>query len=170
LTLNIYKMRIILILVCSLLVINISMAQTAQDNREIMETVNTLFKGMNLGDSAMVHSTFTSSPTIATITKDKEGVPVIFKGELQKFLNAVGTPHEEKWTEPIWDVKIQMDGNMGLVWAKYGFYVGKQFSHCGVDAFQLFKGADNKWRIFHLADTRWKEGCNVPPAIANQFK
>lgn len=163
-------MRIILFLVFSLLIVDVSVAQTAQDNREIMETINTLFKGMNLGDSAMVHSTFASSPTIATVTKDKEGVPVVIKGDLQKFLNAVGTPHEEKWTEPIWDVKIQMDGNMAQAWMKYGFYVGKQFSHCGADAFQLFKGADNKWRIFHLADTRWKEGCNVPPAIANQFK
>jgi hypothetical protein len=59
---------------------------------------------------------------------------------------------------------------MAQAWMKYAFYIGKQFSHCGADAFQLFKGADNKWRIFHLADTRWKEGCNVPPAIANQFK
>lgn len=163
-------MRKILFIVVVVAVANDLRGQTAQDNREILETVNTLFKGMNLGDSAMVHSTFTSSPTIATVTKDKEGVPVIVKGDLQKFLNAVGTPHEEKWAEPIWDVKIQMDGNMATVWAKYGFYVGKTFSHCGVDAFQLFKGADNKWRIFHLSDTRWKEGCNVPPVIANQYK
>lgn len=149
---------------------NICLAQTAQDNREIMETINTLFKGMNLGDSAMVHSVFSAAPTIATVTKDKDGVPVMNKGELQRFLNAVGTPHEEKWAEPIWDVKIQMDGNMAQAWMKYGFYIGKTFSHCGVDAFQLFKGPDSKWRIFHLADTRWKEGCNVPTAIANQFK
>lgn len=159
-----------LVFILALLASNNIWAQTAQDNREILETVNSLFKGMNLGDSAMVHAAFTPSPTIATITKDKEGVPVIVKGDLQKFLNAVGSPHEEKWAEPIWDVKIQMDGNMATVWAKYGFYVGKTFSHCGVDAFQLFKGADNKWRIFHLSDTRWKEGCNVPPTIANQYK
>lgn len=161
--------RIILFVLCAGLISNICFAQTAQDNREILETVNTLFKGMNLGDSAMVHSTFAASPTIATITL-KDGSPVIVRGDLQKFLNAVGTPHEEKWSEPIWEVKTQMDGNMAQVWAKYAFYVGKTFSHCGADAFQLFKGPDGKWNIFHLADTRRKEGCNVPPAIANQFK
>jgi hypothetical protein len=162
-------MKFIVTIVCAL-GFNFSFGQTAQDNRDIMDTINSLFKGMNLGDSAMVHAAFTSSPTIATVTKDKEGVPVVIRGDLQKFLNAVGTPHEEKWTEPIWEVKIQMDGNMAQAWMKYGFYIGKTFSHCGVDAFQLLKGADNKWRIFHLADTRWKEGCVVPPAIANQFK
>ncbi|HEX8060298.1 MAG TPA: hypothetical protein VF473_05145, partial [Cyclobacteriaceae bacterium] len=69
-----------------------------------------------------------------------------------------------------WDVKIQMDGNFAQAWMKYGFYIGKTFHHCGVDAFQLFKVTDGKWKIFHLADTRWNEGCNVPAAIAGQFK
>ena len=143
-------------------------AQTAQDNREILEPINALFKGMNLGDSAMVHASFVASPTLASVSKDKEGNTILSRGDLQKFLNAVGTPHEEKWSEPIWDVKIQMDGTFAQVWTKYAFYVGKTFSHCGVDAFQLMKGADGKWRIFHLADTRWKDGCNVPATIAAQ--
>jgi hypothetical protein len=149
---------------------NACVAQTAQDNNEILIPVNNLFKGMNMGDSALVHSCFTSSPTIITVAKNKEGVPEMRSGSLQKFLDAVGTPHDQKWNEPIWDVKIQMDGNLAQVWAKYAFYLGKEFSHCGVDAFQLFKGDDGKWRIFHLADTRQKEGCNVPPAIANSIK
>jgi len=164
-------MRIIIFLLCSLVISDFSFAQTAQDNREILEPINALFKGMNLGDSAMVHTSFMASPTLVTVSKNQDGVPVLRTGEkLQEFLNAVGTPHEEKWAEPIWDVKIQMDGNFAQVWTKYGFYMGKQFSHCGVDAFQLFKGPDGKWKIFHLADTRSKEGCNVPPTIANQYK
>lgn len=161
-------MRNILI-ICLFATSIICQAQTAQDNREILEPINGLFKGMNLGDSAMVHASFMASPTMATIFKNKEGVVSLRQeSELKGFLEAVGTPHEATWAEPIWDVKIQMDGNFAQVWAKYAFYLSKTFHHCGVDAFQLFKGADGKWRIFHLADTRWTEGCNVPAAIANQ--
>ena len=146
------------------------LAQSAQDNKEILVPINDLFKGMNAGDSALVHASFVAAPVLTTVTKNKEGVPVMRTDSLQKFLDAVGTPHDIKWSEPIWDVKIQMDGNLAQVWAKYAFYVGKEFSHCGVDAFQLFKGPDGKWRIFSLADTRQKDGCNVPPAIANSIK
>ena len=168
---NSLRMRNILILVLTFLVSSISKGQTAQDNREILEPINALFKGMNTGDSAMVHSSFAASPTMATVFTNKEGVITLRQEtDLKGFLNAVGSPHEEKWSEPIWEVKIQMDGNFAQVWAKYAFYMGKTFSHCGVDAFQLFKGPDGKWKIFHLADTRWKEHCNVPPTIANQFK
>lgn len=164
-------MRKTLIIACSVVFSTLASAQTAQDNREILEPINALFKGMNLGDSAMVHASFVKSPTMATVFKNKEGeIALRQETDLKGFLTAVGTPHEEKWAEPIWDVKIQMDGNFAQVWMKYAFYIGKTFSHCGVDAFQMFKGTDGKWKIFHLADTRWKEGCNVPPTIANQFK
>jgi hypothetical protein len=146
------------------------LAQSAQDNKEILIPINDLFRGMNTGDSALVHSTFVSAPVMTTVVKNKEGLPEMRTSSLKKFLEAVGTPHDIKWSEPIWDVKIQMDGNLAQVWAKYAFYLGKEFSHCGVDAFQLFKGNDGKWRIFSLADTRQKDGCNVPPAIANSIK
>lgn len=161
------------VIITSFLALSIAvtcLGQTAQDNKEILIPINNLFKGMNTGDSALVHSSFTGSPTMVTVFKNAEGAPEYRSGNLQKFLDAVGTPHEEKWSEPIWDVKIQMDGNLAQVWARYAFYLGKNLSHCGVDAFQLFKAADGKWRIFHLADTRQKEGCNVPKAISDTIK
>lgn len=152
------------------LTIETLLAQSAQDNKDILVPINDLFKGMNTGDSALVHSAFVTAPTLITVARNKDGIPEMRSTSLQKFLDAVGTPHDVKWSEPIWDVRIQMDGNLAQVWARYAFYLGKEFSHCGVDAFQLFKGPDGKWRIFHLADTRQKDGCNVPAAIANSVK
>ena len=35
---------------------------------------------------------------------------------------------------------------------------GEQFSHCGVDAFQLAKYQEG-WKVVTLADTRQREGC-----------
>src|ERR1043165_8494332 len=111
-------MRIILIICCLIATSLLSKAQTAQDNKEILEPINALFKGMNTGDSAMVHASFMASPTMATIFKNKEGVISLRQEtDLKGFLDAVGTPHEEKWADPIWDVKIQMDGAFAQVWA-----------------------------------------------------
>lgn len=145
-------------------------AQSVEEGAAIMEPITRLFTGMNLGDSAMVRSAFTPRPTMTTVTKDKSGKPVLQVGDLQKFLKAVGTPHAESWSEPIWDVKVQVDGNLAQVWARYAFYLGKKFSHCGVDAFELFKGEDGKWRIFFLADTRHFDQCEVPNHIKESFK
>ena len=156
----------------SIFLISFSLAaQTAEEKKNVLEPVNKLFTGMNLGDSAMVHSAFAKTVSMGTIFTDKSGNPAIRnESSIDGFLKAVGTPHAEKWSEPIWDTEVQIDGNLAQVWTNYAFYLGKTFSHCGVDAFQLFKGTDGKWRIFSLADTRQKEGCKIPEKISSQFK
>jgi hypothetical protein len=58
---------------------------------------------------------------------------------------------------------------LAQAWCDYAFYVDKSYSHCGVDAFQLFKGKDG-WKIFHLADTRRKTGCTIPKEIQDKHK
>lgn len=145
-------------------------SQSSAEGTAVMQPVITLFTGMNLGDSAMVRSAFTKEITMATVGVDKTGKQFLRReSSLKGFLKAVGTPHTEAWSEPIWDTKIEIDGNFAQVWTKYAFYVGKKFSHCGSDAFHLVK-EDGAWKIFHLADTRQTQGCNVPSEISAVFK
>jgi len=145
-------------------------AQASNESLEVMKTINTLFKGMNLGDSSMVRSIFTDDATLASISHDKTGKPIIRReSSVAVFLKAVGSPHQEPWSEPIWDARIEIDGDFAQVWAPYAFYVGKTFSHCGVDSFQLIK-MEGIWKIFHLIDTRRKSGCTIPKSISDHYK
>jgi len=148
----------------------IAQAQPDLEGLAIMKPITTLFTGMNLGDSAMVHRAFAEGATMASIGKDKTGTVVLKReASISGFLKAVGSPHIETWNEPIWDARIEVDGDLAQVWTKYAFYRGKTFSHCGVDAFQLVK-QNGVWKIFHLTDTRQKENCDVPTSISDQFK
>lgn len=149
----------------------VSVFASAQDHKKIMEPIQQLFEGMKKGDSAMVHKTFAPNPRMFTALVDpKTNKPMLRGGELGGFLKAIGTPHPEVWSEMIWSPKIEVDGNLAHVWVPYALYVGKKFSHCGVDAFHLFKNENDEWKIFHLADTRQKEGCNIPKEVSDQFK
>jgi hypothetical protein len=145
-------------------------AQTQNDEASVKEVVNRLFKAMELGDSAMLRSAFYSHITMGTVVRDKSGNTVLrAEDSIAEFAKAVGTPHKEIWHEEIWAVKTQLDGDFAQVWCDYAFYVDKTFSHCGVDSFHLIKSKDG-WKIFHLADTRKKAGCNVPEEIADKYK
>lgn len=157
------------LLVIFLFISALSNAQSNTTKSAVMRPITALFTGMNLGDSAMVHSAFVKDPNMGSIAKDKSGNVVLRKSELTDFLNSVGTPHAEPWSEPIWDAKIDIDGDFAQVWVKYAFYLGTKFSHCGVDAFHLIKEG-TEWKIFHLVDTRQTTGCKVPPSISNKFK
>jgi hypothetical protein len=44
------------------------------------------------------------------------------------------------------------------VWTEYDFHLGTNFSHCGIDAFQLLKTSAG-WKIVALSDTAQREGC-----------
>lgn len=154
-----------------ILILATSNAQTATEKESVMKPVKMLFEGMQKGDSAIVHRAFSTPVTMATIGTDKNGKPLItHESSINAFLKAIGTPHQEVYNEMIWDEKISVDGNFAQVWAYYAFYLGKKFNHCGVDAFHLVKTEDGNWKIFHLADTRKKDGCSIPSKIGKQFE
>lgn len=135
------------------------------DKQAISTVIKTLFDGMYEGDSSKVHSVFDESATMATVMRSKTGEPVLRRESSMKgMLQAIGTPRKEKMTEEFWNTNIQIDGDFAQAWCDYAFYIDHTFSHCGVDAFHLRK-TKSGWKIFHLADTRRKEGCNIPEEI-----
>lgn len=128
---------------------------------EIMKVVNSVFEAMRTNDSTLLKQSFVESPNTFTAFINQEGESKLVTGDFQKFIDAVGQPKEQVWNEPIWNEKVEIDGNLASVWVDYAFYVDDQFSHCGVDAFHLIKQKDG-WKIFHLVDTRRKINCAVP--------
>lgn len=144
-----------------------SQAQTSQPG--VMKPVERLFEGMKQGDSSMVRSAFTPDALMYSAFTNKEGTPTLRKGSLDRFLEAVGSPHKEVWNEPIWNEKVEIDGNLAQVWVDYAFYLDNKFLHCGVDAFQLFFNGE-EWKIFVITDTRKKEGCDIPEDVKKKFQ
>ena len=139
-------------------------AQTTEE-ASVAEVINKLFTAMNKADSAMLRSVFGREVTMATATRNREGKPVLqLESSINDFVKSVGTQQPGALAEEIWNLKIQIDGELAQAWCDYAFYYNNKFRHCGVDAFHLYKGADG-WKIFHLADTRKKEGCNIPEEI-----
>jgi hypothetical protein len=135
----------------------------AQESEEaaVMAVVEAMFDAMRAGDSAAMRAALHPTATGASVSV-REGVPTLTReASLDGFIQAVGAPHEEVWDERIWDAEVRVDGNLATAWMQYAFYLGEEFSHCGVDAFQLFKGEDG-WKVFHIADTRRREGCETP--------
>lgn len=163
-----YKLMKRWIIICSVFTCISSFAQTQE--AQVKEVVERLFKGMQLGDSAMVHSTFHKNVTMASAFTGRDNTPVLRReSSIADFLKAVGTPHPEPWNEEIWDVEVKIDGSIAQVWCAFAFYVGNKFSHCGIDAFHLFNDS-NGWKIFHLADTRRSGDCNIPESISKKYK
>jgi hypothetical protein len=140
------------------------------EKENVIAVINKLFAGMYKGDSAMVRSVFATEVTSATVARDKDGKQVLRReSSIDEFVKAVGKPYPEPLTEEIWNIQVQIDGDLAQAWCDYAFYIGHRFSHCGADAFQLHKTTEG-WKIFHLADTRRKDGCNIPEEIKKKHQ
>ena len=130
----------------------------------VMNVINQVFEAMRTNDRTLLKKCFVENPNTFTAFVNQEGKSILVTGDFQKFIDAVGASKEQVWNEPIWNEKVEIDGNLASVWVDYAFYLTDQFSHCGVDAFHLIR-QDGSWKIFHLVDTRRRTDCEIPNDI-----
>jgi hypothetical protein len=136
----------------------IAAAQTAQDTTAIVQVTTNIFDAMRKRDTTLLRSAFAPEAQLITVATARDGTPRIVVEKPQTFIDAVAQPSDSVWDERTYNTEVRIDGRLATVWMEYDFYLGQQFSHCGVDAFQLARYADG-WKVVTLADTRQREGC-----------
>ncbi|WP_282090043.1 nuclear transport factor 2 family protein [Aquimarina algiphila] len=126
---------------------------------EVKQTILKFFEGFHSGDTLKMKSTMDNNIVMQTIVRNKEGHSKTIKTDVGKFVLAIkNRPAEQKWEERLLSFKIDTDAFIANAWTPYEFYVNDNFSHCGVNVFQLFNDGKD-WKIIALADTRHREGC-----------
>ena len=152
-------MRISLALAGMLLLTpGLAAAQTAADTAAIVQVTTNIFDAMRKRDTTLLRSAFSPEAQLITVATARDGSPRIVMEKPQTFIDAVSQPSDSVWDERTYNTEVRIHGRLATVWMEYDFYLGSQFSHCGVDAFQLAKYAEG-WRVVTLADTRQREGC-----------
>ena len=133
------------------------------EEEAVVQVARDLFDAMREGDGEKVRGLFVEGAVLQS-AGERDGTPMLRTTPIEDFAAAVGRPHDVVWDERFWDTVVHIDGRLASMWMKYAFYLGDSFSHCGVDSFQLFKTEDG-WKIAYLADTRQREGCEIPESV-----
>ena len=136
-----------------LLISSFSFAQDVSE-KEVVKPIESLFKAMKSADSLGVKNAFSGSAIMQTFGKNQE----IRTDKVEDFAKQVGASQAGDLDERFTISKILVDGNMASVWVPYQFYYKGNFSHCGVNSFQLAK-INNEWKIQYIIDTRRKDNC-----------
>jgi hypothetical protein len=128
------------------------------DEAQVKAIIEQLFDGMRAKNTEMIAASFSSEAIMQTIAPVESGFQVN-NGSVSDFVQRIGgTPLETNLDERILEYEIKIDGPMATAWTPYEFYVNGDFSHCGVNSFQLVKLAEG-WKIVYIIDTRRKEPC-----------
>jgi hypothetical protein len=92
-----------------------------------------------------------------SISVNHEGKTRLDENDYSSFVkNIASIPDDKTFEEKILGFDIKIDGNMANAWTPYEFWFDGNFSHCGINSFQLIK-EDKTWKIIYLVDTRRKK-------------
>lgn len=134
--------------------------QQSTPETEVKKTIDTFFEAFHKGDTTLLKTVLADKLVLQTTYTNKEGKNQLVDEEVSKLITAIGTrPADQKWEEKLLDYQIKVDGTMANAWTPYEFWFNGQFSHCGVNSFQLYND-NGVWKIIYLIDTRRRQDCN----------
>lgn len=149
-------MKRYLLLLSVVLIAASSQAQTATDS--VKATIDKMFLAMRMADSTMFKEAMADSAIMQTIMRDKSGASFVKTENTLEFARFVSTIPKGAADERITYDVIRIDGPLAIAWTPYKFYLNGQFSHCGVNSFQLVR-LKGGWKIQYIIDTRRKQPC-----------
>jgi ketosteroid isomerase-like protein len=147
------------ILLSILLCFTLTFAAFSQTDEDAVQAViQSLFDGMRAKNAEQVAAAFSQDAIMQTILATPEGntVGTNYVGDFVKRIGA--SPADTQLDEQVSEYQIKVDGGLATAWTPYKFYLNGNFSHCGVNSFQLVKLSEG-WKIIYIIDTRRKEPC-----------
>ncbi|MBS4066902.1 MAG: nuclear transport factor 2 family protein [Chitinophagaceae bacterium] len=149
-------MRYFLTLSLTIIMAQMAAAQNTEDS--VKAAVNEMFTAMRNADSAGLMNVFSPTAVLQTISRNKEGQTIVRTENTSGFGSSINKLAKGDADERITFGAVHIDGPMASVWTPYEFYFKGNFSHCGVNSFQLVR-INGAWKIQYIIDTRRKNNC-----------
>lgn len=151
--------RIITAIVFTLLISISVSAQKADDSKDALAVINTMFTEMANYNPAAIAALYTKDSNLTAVIKTKAGKTVIeaFTGEAfsKNFAEKKGEIKENMYAP-----EVKVYGDLALVYGRYVFSVNKNISHCGVNAFHLVR-TETGWKIANASSTIDPTSCTA---------
>ena len=123
-------------------------------------TAQALFDAMAAGEVPAARELFTPGATLTRMDADTGGVAPL-TSPASEWLD--GLPEEPGvLIERMFDPVVHVSGNLAAIWAPYDLYRSGEFSHCGIDLFELVR-LDGHWRIVKVTYIVQREDCPRRP-------
>ena len=159
-----FKIKSLAVLLCCALLSTNLLAQasaTDADRAAVLSAVDAFFAALARGDRAgLENTTFPGSVFVAS-TIDSAGQITNSTRSRRDFVTALSDRRASR-LERYWDPSVQIRDGIAHFWAPYDFHVDGEFTHCGIDSFQLIR-SEGRWKIGSSAYTVRRQNCEPSP-------
>ncbi len=133
----------------------------AQEDREaILATVQQFFDALAGSDPALGRDAVLLEGQYFRLREDGDSLSVSRTPHTQFIRNLEAGGND--FLERMWEPTVLQHGRMAVVWTPYDFHRNGEFSHCGVDVFNLIR-TDDGWKIAGIMYTVEPTGCAPSP-------
>jgi hypothetical protein len=148
------------VVLVALFFLSISVATAQMDEKAaVQKVVETFFEGFHKQDSVLMKSVLADEVVLQTTGRNKEGKTMFKNEKIEKLITSITSiPDSISFEEKLTSWSIQVDRTMANAWVGYEFWLNGNFSHCGINSFQMVN-FDGDWKIIYLIDTRGRAGC-----------
>lgn len=148
------------ILILMALFLNTPICNAQDAEREaVKNVVEGFFEAFHKQDSLGMKSFVGDNVVLQTTGRNKEGKTMLRTTPIGKLYESiVSIPDSVSFEEKLTSWNIQVDRTMANAWVGYEFWLNGNFSHCGINSFQMVD-FDGEWKIIYLIDTRDRAGC-----------
>ena len=132
-------------------------AQTDIDKEQILWSIDQFVEGINNSDTIAIRKVV--DPSIGLLTIFNDGKKNIMAAEtLEMLFENIVKPRTKLQKEEQAGCVVETNFILASVWCNYKYFVNNKISHCGVNAYQLYK-TKRGWKIIQMTDTRQKHNC-----------
>lgn len=132
-------------------------AQKTDDSKDALSVVNKLFEMMAAHKPAEIVALHTAEAQLVAVMKNREGKSANLTFTAAAFSKNFAEKRAEL-KEDMYAPKVEIYGDLALVWGRYVFFVDGKISHCGVNAFHLVR-TDAGWKIGGASSSMEPQGC-----------
>jgi hypothetical protein len=129
--------------------------QGQADERAVLAAVERFFAAVRDKDRAAILAAVLPDGLATAIRLD--GGPTYRSWHWTTYVeNALGA--REAWSERLIAPEVRIERDIAMVWGRYELLADGNFSHCGVDHFDLVR-RDGHWLVYNLTWTNQTQGC-----------
>lgn len=143
--------KFLIALVLTLAAFSSADAQEADDKAKALGIVNKLFAEMAAANPAGILAVHTPDSQLVALFRQKDGKTRIDTINGDAF-SKMFTDKSRVMKEEMYAPKVELFGDLAMVWGRYVFFVNNKLTHCGVNTFNLVRTPDG-WKIANGAST-----------------
>ena len=133
-----------------------SQDSTIDDEQQIKIVINQFFEALEKRDSVLLKNATMAEGQIWRIYANESPTRANMRFVEDDLQTLKDLPPLK---EIALDFEINIHHNIAIAWVPYEFWLNNEFSHCGIDLFNLFN-IDEAWKIISAAYSVQKDNCD----------